>query len=105
MLYDPKWEQQTKADPFKLETLIAWLESQDPNQQYDYWDCKGRCLYGQYMTHHGIPWSEARASDVYREKGADPNKIYREWFYNKIAVTEPYTFGGALERARKLQAR
>lgn len=28
MLYDPKWEQQTKTDPYSLDNLIAWLEQQ-----------------------------------------------------------------------------
>src|SRR5580692_2560798 len=64
MLYDPKWEKpaETKADPFSLATLIAWLERQSPDARYDY-ACNGHCLLAQYFCAHGFqrvsvgPWS------------------------------------------------
>src|SRR5215207_3933130 len=48
MLYDPKWDQQTKADPFSLESLIAWLQMRDPTERYDFcmWN---QCLLGQWL--------------------------------------------------------
>ena len=39
MLYDPKWEVKTKEP--SVEGLIAWLETKNPKQKYDYYDCGG----------------------------------------------------------------
>jgi hypothetical protein len=89
MLYDPKWEQQTKADPFKIETLIAWLEKQPADCRYDFDNCDGECLFGLYYTAMGLKWW-----DEYLEKHFDHTAIACGW---------PETFGGALERARAFQ--
>lgn len=113
MLYDPKWEQQTKADPFKLETLIAWLEKQPEGAIYNY-NCNGHCLLAQYFTaqgfkhvhmyttgfFHGQPvpgWMgepEARAHGCHTPMPAT---------FDKVASWGDRTFGAALDRARALQ--
>jgi hypothetical protein len=96
MLYDKRWEKpEVKADPFSLESLIAWLERQPADGRYDWANCNGRCLVGLYVAAHGIPWKTL--FDV-KEDGYDilvgPDR--------NIAIDEPWTFGAALERARKV---
>ena len=51
MLYDPKKEHGT------VEHFIAWLETKDPKKKYNFGDCNGRCLIGQYMNDIGIEWN------------------------------------------------
>ena len=53
MLYDPKWEGEVKADPFKIESLVAWLEKQPADEQYCYLS-NGECLLAQYFTAAGF---------------------------------------------------
>lgn len=100
MLYDPKWDQQTKADPFTVAALVAWLETKPATETYDYYDCGGACLYGQYMTHVGVPWKEARFATYADNRKGDIHEPFRMKVYFPIAVTYPHTFGAALERAR-----
>lgn len=109
MLYDPKWEVNTKADPMQLGTLIAWLEKRPASKGYSY-TCNGHCLLAQYFTamgmknvfmwaeyfYHGdkpIFMDEDEAVDRGIATRLPPN-------FNKIAVHDPMTFGAALERAR-----
>lgn len=101
MLYDPKWETTVvpaaKPDIFALSTLIAWLEKQPAGMRYEYADCKGLCLLGQYMTAHGVDWYG-------KLNGTDPYTaicIATNWG-SSIAVHSSYTFGAALARARAL---
>ena len=98
MLYDPKWDQKTKADPFTLEDVIAWLERQDPDQRYDYDNCFGECLFGQYAASVGVPWERAGAGSCWR--GGDAHGEFRRFIYNKVARPTPWTYGAALDRAR-----
>lgn len=102
MLYDPKWEVKTKADPFALESLISWLEAQDPAERYDY--CQShRCLIGQYLKQAGIT--------PYELDGFDINPVFDNAFdahfiaigkdaYGPVAQAREWTFGAALARAR-----
>jgi hypothetical protein len=86
MLYDPRRDVQ--SDPLLVTTLIAWLETQPPDELYCFSD-KTDCLIAQYGAAHGRRgWDNLTCVDL-------------TWlgFYN-IAVGEPWTFGGALERAR-----
>lgn len=98
MLYDPKWEKKTKADPFTLWAFIAWLEKQPADQKYDYLDCFGACLYAQYMQSVGVSWEDAGASSLYRN--GDKHKAFREMAIYPVAARAPWTYGAALERAR-----
>lgn len=98
MLFDPKWDQQTKADPFKLEGLISWLETQPKDKKYDFMNCEGACLYGQYMASVGVPWKQAGACSVYY--AGDKHKSFREGVVYPIAGEGTETFGAALGRAR-----
>ncbi len=100
MLYDPKWEINTKPS---LQGFIAWLETKDPRGRYSFLECEGRCLIGQYMEFLGIPWTGAPAT---------PNGDWRSSSYKTVATaifgagpwtvhpSGPHTFGAALKRAR-----
>lgn len=105
MLYDPKWEKTVKADPFTIEALIAWLEQQPAARHYEYMNCDGECLYGQYMRHVGVSWKEARYATYNGRRKDDIHAPFREAVYFPIASSEPHTFGNALYRARGVAAR
>jgi hypothetical protein len=91
MLYDPKWEQETKADPFSLASLIAWLEKQPAETEYSYIDPRF-CVIGQWRKAMG-------AVDVVVSLWNAPmNKFWA------IAISQPRTFGAALTRARMVAA-
>lgn len=84
---------QTKPDVFSLEGLIAWLETQPPLTRYNYADCNGHCLIGQYLTAHGYGWG---------------NGYYGSFLTveDRVAIADNtrQTFGAALSRARALLA-
>jgi hypothetical protein len=95
MLFDPKWEVKTKADPLSLDSLIAWLETMPEKARYDYSDCDGACLIDQYgaaINQHNLA---CRAHDLAQIFG-DLNN------YPRVCGNRPWTFGAALDRARKL---
>lgn len=49
MLWNQDWDKnQVKHDVLSIESLAAWLETKNPARRYDYEDCSGKCLYGQY---------------------------------------------------------
>ena len=89
MLFRPQWE--AKTDPLTMEGLIAWLETKPADETYDYENCHGDCLYGQYVASHGISWEESRVP-------------FMSYVYQHVAHQYPWTFGTALERARKAVA-
>jgi hypothetical protein len=98
MLYNPNWSE-TKTDPFSLGSLIAWLERQPRSIHYEY-ICGGTCLLAQFFQAHGysnilVGGFRVLLDDIMCELPA--------WF-NDIAISEPHTFGAALERARKVAA-
>lgn len=98
MLYDPKWEGQTNTLSF--ESLIAWLETMPAARTYNYMNCDGRCLYGQYMRAHGIKWKESGASAP-GMASVERDRFCRD-VYEYVAEPTPWTFGAALARARKV---
>jgi len=50
MLYNPKWE--SKRDIFSWDSLVAWLETKSPKQEYSYYrlDCYMLAKYFGEMT-------------------------------------------------------
>lgn len=101
MLFDPKWGNKEPS----LEGIIAWLETQPPETPYEFMNCKGQCLIGQYMTSIGIVWNHNSEGSTYIKTlcSFDNGNIYSG---QSIASHHPHTFGAALERARaKLQNR
>lgn len=93
------WKQdtETKPDVFSLEGLIAWLEKQPEETEYNFMDCDGGCLIGKYLiattgkhwTDFGLRWG---CIIIYYPAIA------------KVAAGEPQTYGAALSRARALLA-
>lgn len=92
MLYDPKWEVEAKPGVFSVESLIAWLETQDSAREYEWANCEGFCLLSQYLTAMGKhPATDYKHLDVEMRC--------------EVACALPYTFGAALDRARKFRDR
>jgi hypothetical protein len=102
MLYDPQWGQ--KTDPFSLASLTAWLERQDPLEEYCY-SSTGECLLARYFSARGFTkvimaanyfYHFPRAGALYETAPLPPH-------FNAIARGKVRTFGAALARARDLQ--
>lgn len=89
MLYDPKWEQQTKTEPPSLAGLVAWLEQQPKDQSYNCYSIT-RCVIAQYRFA-----ATGRHDSIALVDIVGGTKAHRD-----IGCTAPYTFGAALERAR-----
>ena len=99
MLYDPKWEKQTKADPLTLAGLIAWLETKPSEGTYDWWNVGG-CLLCNYLREtFGVQMPSSQAWSGHDSFG--PNTLGPSWGYYEVCQTKPWTYGAALERARK----
>lgn len=101
MLYDKRWDNpEVKADPFSLESLIAWLEKQPAKRTYCYLD-NGACLLGQYYLDRGFAAVHVGGMSVtlngHQQEMPDD--------FSDIPVGHPRTFGGALRRARRVIAR
>lgn len=95
-------ETETKPDVFSLEGLIAWLETQPPETEYNFMDCNGGCLIGQYLLANGQenfrkwhdvppPLCAVAGQSACKDDGSP-------------AGEEGLTFGAALSRARALLA-
>lgn len=80
-------------NPLALTSLIAWLETKDPNETYSFLSCN-HCLNAQYMRHLGYTRPELNIS-MWRD-------LHSKGFVT-IASGRPWTFGAALERARRDQ--
>lgn len=100
MLYDKRWDKtEAKPDVFSLEGLIAWLEMQRPDEKYDY-GCNGHCLLAQYFDAAG--YDVAGVGGYYFRTTQEPeHKILLPNHFNNVAISAPYSFGAALDRARK----
>jgi hypothetical protein len=101
MLYDKRWEKpEVKADPFKLESLVAWLEKQTASEKYSY--MYDRCLLGQYFEANGFENITMGAAYVtHGPTLKDRMSVRLPVPFNSIAVNTPHNFGSALKRAQK----
>jgi hypothetical protein len=101
MLYDPKWE--LRHDPFALPSLIAWLEGQDPLEDYCY-SSTGECLLARYFTARGFNKVIMAAGFFYHwpRPTAQYEITHLPPHFNDIAKGKVRTFGAALDRARAL---
>lgn len=101
MLYDPRWNDKV-ACGISLRGLIAWLETQDPEQAYDYTD-PYNCVLAQYLQSFGL-----RGEDCAICFGENPDKHGPDAWLHFVAygcnlTADPNserTFGAALARAR-----
>ena len=105
MLYDPKWEVETKkankVNPVSLEGLISWLETQDPATRYSYGDNEG-CLLARYFRASGYRWAYC-GPDSFSYSLFFLPPIFRKKIpleMDDVALHVPSTYGAALERAR-----
>jgi hypothetical protein len=104
MLYDPRWERKTKADPFSLHTLVAWLDTMPSNERYRYFS-HGNCALAQYfkaqgftdVSVSGFTWSSAERGKRLLPKDFEDVPV-PEWRWSTFGLSS--TFGAALERAR-----
>jgi hypothetical protein len=78
-----------------LHALIRWLEAQPTEQPYEY-TAPDRCALAQYLK--GLGYS---APDSSIDFGPEPQSADEGFWLHEIVRTQPWTFGAALERARK----
>ncbi len=90
MLYDPKWGQETKTGP-SLQGLIAWLETQPPEEVYNWYDVRS-CVICQYVCNCGC---KPAAYWVFLDSDTRC----------AIGTRGGWTFGAALARARDVKLR
>ena len=99
-------------NPLSTEALVAWLEKQPADQAYDYDNCQ-ECLFGQYLAHIGfnvalghvyISGTDAAGKRIVRTLPKGWHHIARAGRIEHIGRPPPpeWTFGKALERAKKL---
>jgi hypothetical protein len=86
MLNNPKWNEPSLTD------FIVWLGSKDPDESYNFNDCTGECLMGQYMQTKGVMWKSGRYTEFcHMVLGGGGNQ--------SVLSNSPQTYGAALERA------
>lgn len=98
MLYDPKWE--VKANPLSVAAFVEWLDKKPAQETYDYYKFES-CALGQWVKSldpGAIDRDLEGDSYTYRVNGKIVN--LRDPFRDIVAY-HPWTFGAALERARK----
>lgn len=100
MLFNPNWKPEVKADPFKLESLIAWLEKQPAKRRYCYHDA-GRCLLAQWFKSCGQREVYLGNETVAFGDGVTLRTHRLPQTFQRIATGHPWTFGAALDRARQ----
>lgn len=101
MLFDPKWSIDVMSRQSLLKSLVAWLELQPADIEYNWGDCDGRCLIGQWANAVGLGWDNIHKADG----GPDGMNIYLRLVGRpSIALSGKHTFGAALERARSALA-
>lgn len=103
MLYNKSTGRYTKEEIFKLDNLIAWLEAQDPTDEFIYTEpCE--CMCAQYFRAMGLPVFGV-LPEGYHERDRDGCRIDGLHPYPKvmdmIAAEAGNTFGGALKVANK----
>ena len=104
MLYNKDWDVKTK-DPFTLDNLIAWLETKDPTEEFNYY-FNNNCLLAQWVKNIDINAQPNMASHAFsyivNDQEVDFLVSHKSFMRNVINV-EPWTFGAALERAKALR--
>lgn len=102
MLYDPKWEKKTKADHFTLESLIAWLEKQPADEQYEFCEWNN-CLLAQWLRSMD-PKAHVVGPNgfLYSALGQTVDLMHLANIVHagSFRSRHLHTFGAALERAR-----
>jgi len=88
-----------------LDSLIAWLESKEPKERYDYM-CSINCVLAQYFIAAGYEDIKISAG-TYAHGFAPTDWIELPRGFDDIASgwgpRRDWTFGAALKRARKIK--
>ena len=82
---------------FSLDGLIRWLEKQRSETPYCWASCE-HCLIANYLRDHGHGYSDYTRK-YYNEWGGKDRCFYQ----GAIAIPDPQTYGGALQRAREIR--
>ena len=84
-----------------MNDFMDFLRSKDPKEEYNFMDCNGACLWGQYMASKGEKWS----MNAYAGHASAPfgNTIGAYIASGPLAFDKPeeWTFGHDLKRAEK----
>ena len=96
---------ETKPDVFSLRGLIAWLETQDPATRYNYVD-DADCLLCRYFRSAGYDVFTLSRSGFATWPNIHSNVKYPDEMAAvcNTGLCGAWTYGAALERARKLLA-
>lgn len=78
---------------FSLDGLIAWLEKQPGEREYDFNNCSGECLIGRYLV--AVTGCNTHVYTKVFGRNID--------HYRSVAYAQPWTYGAALARARALR--
>lgn len=102
MLFNNEWR--ASKDIHSLDNLIAWLETQPADKEYDYLDNQN-CVLAQYLTASGIK-VHGVAGQAYRIEENFSDYIPLPRSFQSVAVDGirkigGSTFGAALKRARE----
>ena len=90
-----------QADIFSLEGLRDWLRTQPPQKMYNFNDCFGGCLLGQYLAARGV----GRGKPGYDyPRMADVATGIAGGSHISVACAWPRTIGAALARCEALIA-
>lgn len=89
----------TQAEPFSLESLIAWLETKDAEGEYEICQIK-YCLLAQYTEASGGYVSGCRSYYAIGDFHLDTVGEETLSTVHSIAYDDPHTFGAALTRAQ-----
>jgi hypothetical protein len=97
MLWNPQWELSQYLAKF-----IAWLETKDPNETYNF-TLSRRCALAQFVESiaGAIKQPYMGGSMAYIINGQTVD--FRPWLDAVAFYGKPRTFGNALAKARKLQ--
>lgn len=104
MLYDKKWDakkwdEKTRLEKAQeIESLIAWLSTQDPSAKYDYGDTSN-CLFCQYYRAMGFKVDSA-GGEYTRVRVNGKQVIISTDYQGPVSACGERTFGAALERAK-----
>lgn len=95
---------EAKPAPFTLESLIAWLETKQADEEYCY-SRTGECLIAHYLKEVCGYARPNIGSTFYSDLDGPVRMRDLPPKWDDIALRGPHTFGAALIRARAYQAR
>jgi hypothetical protein len=100
MLYNPNWDNPpAQSSPLTIDRLIAWLETQPPDEEYRYKESR-ECAICQMLRATGYPKATVGSEMVWLH-GAGFDYVYLPSEMDAAVAAKPHTFGAALARARE----